>query len=116
MSAYYPHLLDDEEISQISRSQQFAEYLVFLSTQGYHLLFQRQSVLKMLEQPIQDGQFFDESTIKKVHELLGHCLMLPSFSEQQNFLSSLKENDYEIFIRAYFYLVETSIRCNSEAH
>ena len=48
--------------------------------------------------------------LRKIQEVLYNFISLKNYSEKRNFLKTLSRDEYSLLIRAYFKIVENSIR------
>ncbi len=95
--------IEDKNLDQI-------EYLLQLSSQGHHFLFEKQDIVKALKKSVDDEKdFFDFDNKNRIQNLLLRVIEKDSFSEKQCFLETLQPEGYELVIRAYFHLVDNTI-------
>ena len=82
--------------------------LILQSSKGIHLLFKKQDIIDAFNG--EDRQETDDiGRLRKIQEILYKFISLKECSEKQDFLKSLKREDYSLLIRAYFKIVENSI-------
>ncbi len=97
---------DDPNLDQI-------EYLLYQSTQGFHFMFDRSDILKVLSQPGDEKDFFTFTNMGKVQDMLTQFIEKPTMEQKRRFLETLGDGEFELLIRAYFHLVENTILANS---
>lgn len=89
------------------------EYLLFQSTQGIHFAFDNQDIAEILKTPVNDEEFFTLENMEKIQDLLSTFIEKKTIQEKKGFLERLSRQDYSLFIRAYFQLVENTILAHS---
>ena len=90
------------------------EYLLHQSTQGIHFIFDRVEIKRVLSQINDDQDFFTLDNMGKVQDMLTKFLERPTIVEKRSFLEKLKQEEYELLIRAYFHLVENTILASTK--
>jgi len=90
------------------------EYLLHQSTQGLHFVFDHAEIARVLSQPTDDQAFFTFDNRDKVQEMLTQFLERPTIVEKRSFLERLKQEEFDLLIRAYFHLVDNTILANSD--
>lgn len=85
------------------------EYLFDQSANGFHVLFDNETIRRVLSSPTEDMDFFTFENTKKVQKILGDFLAKPSLEAKKSFLETLDEETHELLIRTYFNIVENSI-------
>lgn len=83
------------------------EYLLAQSAQGVHLLFDNISIAKILGKT--DGMVLTIDNMGRAQKMLTHFLELETFWKQKAYLEGLLQEDYELFIRLYFQIVEGAV-------
>lgn len=97
-----------------SRDTSQLEYMIFLSTQGVHFLFEKRDIaLAMLTAPVDESDFFTARNMERVQSLISRLLDKPTLSIKERFIRSLSEAERCLLIRAYFHLVENAIHKKS---
>lgn len=86
------------------------EYLLAQSTRGLHLLFDKTHIKRALQEPTNGNQDFDKEDRSKVQNLFSDFIEKSSFAEKEEFLMQLPDEDREILIKAYFHIVENTIK------
>lgn len=85
------------------------EYLLSQSTKGIHLLFDNDSIARILSNPTENLDFFNVDNIKKVQNILKQFIERKTFIEKQSFLRNLDALTYELLVRTYFNIVDNAI-------
>ncbi len=100
-----------EKIEEQSLRQM--EALLNHSAQGVHILFDNQSIAKILKNPTDNKVFMDVQKIKIVQDILTQLIAKKTYIEKVAFLGDLSPENYEMLIRTYFHIVENNIRSSS---
>jgi hypothetical protein len=95
---------------QINKHQlQQIEYLLDQSAKGFHLLFDPQTVKRILSQPTENLDFFTFENINKVQQILSDFLDKKSVMEKQRFIETLDSETFELLVRSYFNILDNTI-------
>ena len=86
------------------------------STRGYHLLFDRHQVARILKTPTEEIDFFNNNRIPKIQSLMTGLISKKSLRGKRKYLESLDEKDFEILVRAYFHIVDNALVNISNIH
>lgn len=92
------------------QNMQEIEYLLAQSTRGIHLVFDKTLIKRALLEPKNGNTDFDKEDRSKVQNLFSDFIEKPSLTEKEGFLNSLQEEDRELLIKAYFHIVENTIK------
>ena len=92
------------------------EYLLTQSTKGVHLLFDRDTLVNTLQESINSRDYFNFDNLNKVQNILTEMIQQPTIAEKRHYLSTLKDDDYELFVRTYFNIVENTVLTSSQNH
>lgn len=92
------------------KNLQEIEYLLAQSTRGLHILFDRNHIKRALQEPMNGNTDFDKEDRDRVQKLFANFIEKASLAEKEYFLISLPEEDREILIKAYFHIVENTIK------
>lgn len=98
---------EKNEIAQENLKQ--LEYLFAQSVQGVHLLFDNNSLAKILSTPSEDLNIFSFENLDKVQNLFLDFINRETLEEKRAFLDSLSNETYELLVRTYFNIVENAI-------
>jgi len=90
------------------------EALLAQSMKGHHLLYDNQKIAEILKTPTEDMDFFSVENIEKVQELFALLIHEGTFPEKQSFLDKLDSKSYEIVLRTYFHILESTLLTASE--
>lgn len=86
------------------------EYFLSQSVKGVHLLFDIEHIKLVYSQP-KNGNFdFEKEDREKVQLLFAGLIKCCDMQEKKDYLESLSQDDMEILIKAYFHIVENTIR------
>lgn len=85
------------------------ELLLNHSAKGHHFLFDHIKVAKILKTPTENINFFTKSNIQCIQKLLTELLSKKSFHQKQFFLNSLDYKNFELLVRTYFYIVDSTV-------
>ena len=59
-----------------------------------------------------DKDFFDFSKMKKVQDAMTELIAKKTYLDKVSYLKSLDEESYQMLVRAYFHIVENTVRAN----
>ncbi len=85
------------------------EMLLNQSVKGYHFLFDHKQVAKILKTPTENMDFFNKANIRRIQELLTGLLSKKSFHQKQTYLNSLTHQNFELLVRTYFHIVDSTV-------
>lgn len=86
------------------------EYLLAQSVKGFHLLFDRKLIKQTFTQPKNGIVDFEKEDRHKIQNLFAGLIESTSLGEKEGYLKKLCEEDKEILIKAYFHIVENTIK------
>ena len=92
------------------------EALLHHSTRGIHILFDNQTIARILRAPTDQKVFLDVNKIKDVQEILTKLITKRSYNEKLAFLRDLDPESLEMLIRTYFHIVENTIRASTNQY
>ena len=92
------------------------EYLLTQSTKGVHLLFDRDTLINTLQEPIEARDYFSFDNLNKVQTILAEMIQQPTIAEKRHYLSTLEDDAYELFVRTYFNIVENTVLTSTQNH
>lgn len=98
------------------KSLERMEALLSHSALGIHVLFENKSIADALKQVKDDKDFYDFDKMKKVQDAMTELIAKKSYVEKIAFLQSLDGESFQMLIRAYFHIVENTVRANHEFH
>ena len=90
------------------------EYLIHQSTLGFHFMFSKRDVARVMMIPTDEREFFTLKNMERVQRLLTSFLEKPTLLAKERYLNSLGALEKDLMIRAYFHLVENTILSNTD--
>lgn len=90
------------------------EALLAHSARGIHILFDNQALADVLKNVKDDADFFNFDKMKKVQDVMTALIAKPTFEDKIHYLKSLERESFEMVVRAYFHIVESTVRANFE--
>src|SRR3954471_9238523 len=94
--------ISDSHLDQI-------EHLLAQSMNGIHLLFDNETIARVLRTPTEEAELFHQRNLDKIQDLFASFIQKASFAEKQLYLSNLDNEAYELLLRTYFHIVESSL-------
>ena len=85
------------------------ELLLNQSIKGYHFLFDHKKVAQILKTPTEQIDLFNKQNIVRIQSLLTGLLSKKSFYQKQSYLNSLDTNNFELLVRTYFHIVDSTV-------
>ncbi len=98
------------------KSLQQMEALLHHSTRGVHILFDNQTIARILRAPTDQKVFLDVDKLKHVQDILTKLITKRSYNEKLAFLKELEPAGLEMLVRTYFQIVENTIRANTNQY
>ena len=92
------------------------EIFLTQSARGYHLLFDRHQVARILKTPTEQIDFFNNNSIPRIQSLMVGLISKKSLQGKRKYLQSLDEKDFEILLRTYFHIVDNALANISNVH
>ncbi len=96
------------------KSLERMEALLSNSTLGVHVLFENKSIADALKEVKDDKDFYDFKKMKKVQDVMTELIAKNTYFEKVDYLKSLDDEAYQMLVRAYFHIVENTIRATHE--
>lgn len=90
------------------------EALLSQSAQGIHVLFENSSIADAFKEVKDDKDFYDFEKMKKVQDVMTELIAKKTYFEKVAYLRSLESDAYQMVVRAYFHIVENTVRANHE--
>ncbi|WP_413575163.1 hypothetical protein ACLVWU_12835 [Bdellovibrio sp. HCB290] len=90
------------------------EALLSHSAMGVHVLFDNTTIAKVLKEVTDDKDFYSFDKMKKVQDVMTELIARKTYFEKMAFLQALDPDSYQMLIRAYFHIVENTVRANHE--
>lgn len=86
------------------------EYLLAQSVKGLHLLFDKQKIKLAYTKPKNGILDFDKEDRDKIQNLFSGLIKSTSLDQKEGYLNKLSDEDQEVLIKAYFHIVENTIK------
>lgn len=99
--------INDSHLDQI-------EHLLAQSMNGIHLLFDNETIARVLKTPTEQMELFHMRNLDKIQDLFTEFLRRGTLAEKQIYLASLDPESFEMLLRTYFHIVDNSIFSNDE--
>lgn len=96
------------------KSLERMEALLSHSAMGVHVLFDNKSIADVLKDVKDDNDFYDFNKMKKVQDVMTELIAKRTYIEKVAYLKSLDQESFEMLVRAYFHIVENTVRANHE--
>ena len=91
--------------SDLNKMEQFLNQ----SAKGCHFLFDHKKVAQILKTPMEEDSFFNKANRERIQELLVGLLSRKSFHQKQEYLNSLNHQNFELLVRTYFHIVDSTV-------
>ena len=96
------------------KSLERMEALLSNSALGVHVLFENKTIADALREVKDDKDFFDFDKMKRVQDVMTELIAKRTYFEKVAFLRSLDLDSYHMVVRAYFHIVENTVRATHE--
>lgn len=90
------------------------ESLLTHSALGVHVLFENRSIADALREVKDDKDFYDFDKMKKVQDTMTELIAKKTYFEKVAYLRSLEKDCFQMVVRAYFHIVENTVRATHE--
>jgi hypothetical protein len=90
------------------------EALLSHSALGVHVLFDNKAIAEVLKDVKDDKDFYNFDKMKKVQDVMTELVAKKTYFEKVSYLKSLDAEAYTMVVRAYFHIVENTVRANHE--
>lgn len=90
------------------------EALLSQSAMGVHVLFDNKDIAGALKEIKDDKDFYCFEKMKKVQDVMTELIAKKTYFEKMAYLQSLDTESYQMLVRAYFHIVENTVRANYE--
>ncbi len=101
--------ISDSHLDQI-------EHLLAQSMNGIHLLFDNETIARILRVPTEEKELFHLRNLDKIQDLFSQFVQKPTLFEKQAFLHSLDAASFELLLRTYFHIVDNSLASDGDWH
>lgn len=86
------------------------EFLFNQSINGLHLLFEdNKKLARILKNPTKEKSFFESGNMQKIQEIFTGLVSKKSLKEKQIYLTNLSSKNFEILVRTYFHIVDSTL-------
>jgi hypothetical protein len=96
------------------KSLERMEALLTHSAMGVHVLFDNKSIAEALKEVKDETDFYSIEKMKQVQDVMTELITKKTYFEKVAFLNSLDVPAYQMLVRAYFHIVENTVRANHE--
>lgn len=106
------HLAQTEGVKDLKISDSHLdqiEHLLAQSMNGIHLLFDNETIAKVLKTPTEHIDLFQVKNLDKIQELFTEFIKRETLQDKQLYLHSLDEKSFEMLLRTYFHIVDNSL-------
>ena len=93
--------ISDSHLDQI-------EHLLAQSMNGIHLLFDNETIARILKVPTEEKELFHMRNLDKIQELFANFVQIETFHGKQEFLHALDQESFELLLRTSF--ISSTIR------
>ncbi len=90
------------------------EALLSHSAMGVHVLFDNKDIAEVLRDVKDDKDFYSFEKMKKVQDVMTELIAKKTYFEKVAYLQTLDQESYQMLVRAYFHIVENTVRANHE--
>lgn len=90
------------------------ESLLTHSALGGHVLFENKSIADALREVKDDRDFYDFDKMKRVQDVMTELIAKKTYFEKVAYLRSLDSDSFQMVVRAYFHIVENTVRATHE--
>ena len=94
--------INDAHLDQI-------EELLAQSMNGIHLLFDNETIARILKTPTESLDLFHFRNLDKIQELFTEFVRNETLQEKRMWLESLDSGSFEMLLRTYFHIVDNSL-------
>lgn len=94
--------INDDHLDQI-------EHLLAQSMNGIHLLFDNETIAKILKTPTEEKELFHFKNLDRIQELFTAFVQNESLQQKRMWLESLDQESFEMLLRTYFHIVDNSL-------
>jgi len=98
----------------LEKSLEKMEALLSHSALGVHVLFDNKSIAEVLKGVKDDKDFYNFEKMKKVQDVMTELIAKKTYFEKVSFLRTLDSESFHMLVRAYFHIVENTVRANHE--
>lgn len=104
-------------MERIEENLSGVEYLLSQSLKGFHFAFDKQDIKHALGAPLNGISEFEYENREQVQKIFLGFVKQTSLKSKQEFLKKLSALDKELLIKAYFNILENTLKkCSSVYH
>jgi hypothetical protein len=85
------------------------EKLLDQSMMGIHHLFENRQIAHILKRPTEEIDFFTVENMQLIQKLFDQLIQKSSIEEKRAFIERLAPSNFEILLRTYFHIVESTL-------
>lgn len=85
------------------------QYIIQQSMNGFHVLFDNETIKKFCRDTGTDTDIFDENKARATERLLEMFMSTPTINGRRSFFDNLNEEEKSLLVRTYFHIVENNI-------
>jgi hypothetical protein len=85
------------------------EKLLNQSMRGFHHLFEKERIAEILKTPTEELDFFTVEYMTTIQKLFDDLIKKDTIQEKQAFIERLTEKNFEILLRTYFHIVDSTL-------
>ena len=109
--------MSEKALKNIEDNLSGVEHLLSQSLKGFHFAFEKQDIKLAMGSPLNGISEFEFENREKVQEIFMEFVDCQSLEQKQAYLKSLPTLDKELLIKAYFNILENTLRkCNTTQH
>jgi hypothetical protein len=103
--------MDDQQLSGNNKDLQIEELekLLNQSIRGFHHLFDKSRITEILKTPTEELDFFTTKNMNTIQKLFDELIKKKTMQEKQAYIEHLDEGRFEILLRTYFHIVDTTL-------
>ncbi len=92
------------------------EHLLAQSMNGIHLLFDNETIARILKTPTEENDLFQKRNLDKIQDLFTRFVKNASLQLKREFLAGLDHESFELLLRTYFHIVDNSLYADTTRH
>jgi hypothetical protein len=85
------------------------EHLLAQSMNGIHLLFDNETIARILKIPTEEKDLFQKRNLDKIQDLFTRFVKNETLQRKHEFLADLDKESFELLLRTYFHIVDNSL-------
>ncbi len=85
------------------------EKLLDQSMMGFHHLFDNIQIAEILKTPTEKMDFFTNENMEVIQKVFDRLILKHSVEEKRAYIESLHPKEFEILLRTYFHIVDSTI-------